>query len=86
MNHKTLAKVQIQVRTVDAIQEQWYTTDRTGSASISLPADPSVVVILYNRIPFVYRFTSACGGFNNTDGDTIACVPARDSTQAAFPQ
>jgi oligogalacturonide lyase len=85
-SHKALLGIPFLVRTADAAQEAWYTTDKSGSASVSLPADPSVVVIPYMRIPYVYKIASACGPSNDAGSDAIGCVQVGDSTVVALPQ
>ena len=70
-NHKALAGIPFLVRTADAAQEAWYTTDRSGSAGVSLPTDPSLVVVPYMRIPYVYKIASACGDPSDANSDAV---------------
>jgi hypothetical protein len=85
-SHKNLTGIPFLVRTVDAVQEAWYTTDKSGSASVSLPADPSVVVVPYMRIPFVYKIASVCSTSSDSNPDAIACVQVGDPTVVTLPR
>jgi oligogalacturonide lyase len=86
VNHKALANIPFLVRTADAVQEIWYTTDKSGSAKVSLPTDPAVIVVPYMRNPFVYKVASVCSASSDANSDALGCVQVADSTVVTLPQ
>jgi hypothetical protein len=86
LNHKPLAGIPFMVRTVDAVKEAWYTTDASGSANVTLPSDPSVVVIPYMRISFVYKIASVCGSSSDANSDAIGCLQVSETEVVTLPR
>jgi hypothetical protein len=87
VNHKPRANILFLVRTVDAATEEWYTADKSGSANVNLPADPSIVIVPYRGITYKYVAASACSpSVFSTDPDAILCLPVGNSMVITLPQ
>jgi oligogalacturonide lyase len=87
VNHKPRANILFLVRTVDAATEVWYTADKSGSANVNLPADPSIVIVPYRGIAYKYVAASACSpSVFSTDSDATQCLQLGDSTVITLPQ
>jgi oligogalacturonide lyase len=85
-NHRALGGVQFLVRTTDATEEQWYTTDKNGSANVTLPADPSVFFLLLKRVPFTYRLASTCNSSSEASAASTVCIQVGTTTVITLPQ
>lgn len=80
---KNLANTQILVRTMDASSESWYETNANGRAAVTLPADPSLAIVLVNRGPRAFQIGSSCA--TSLDSDLVGCVTVGATTVLAVP-
>lgn len=77
---------QFMLRTSDAAQEKWYTTDKEGMSNVSLPAESSVIVFLLHKVLYTYRISSDCNSLNDNSGHAGDCVQVGNPTVITLPE
>jgi hypothetical protein len=85
-NGYPLTKVEILVRTADAAQERWYTTNASGSVSVTLPTDPSIVSAFVKWEPHVYKLASTCDSTGTAKSDATPCIQIDNTVVLTIPR
>jgi hypothetical protein len=72
--------IKVLVRDPEAKWESWCVTDADGHATIKLPSDPAVVIILAGKFLSVYDLSTNCSTKENSDGSRCVEIRRTDTT------